>query len=355
MSWSAFQKDLASKTRKLNKILPEVMEITGYERLSLNAKIGGKNAEFMDINNEVILSPDHFVALWMKGLIRYLDDLGQYRERSNIYELLQYIQKHQVVRDYAFTFLERTYMRNYTALSKKRPKVEEAAMWIGQENATYGILVTPRFSNGNWENDVSEIRHFKKKYWTIGHVLETGLVVPFENEKIEFPNVEQYLKFFKNVLVRGSGSKYELEIANNYCELVRNSDDPEEIPLLIPEFRYGGLERKHKYRLDFTIIDPNTLNKYGFELSPWSTHGHLSGTKDKLQKDINAIALGNFEKEMKKLKDYFREFGIYALIYTDSDLANIEKVFSDMKKYLNPYEIQEQLKLHVLDDFLSYS
>ncbi|PFP29838.1 hypothetical protein COJ96_09140 [Bacillus sp. AFS073361] len=307
MAWSPFQKELASKTRKLNQLLPEVMEITGY------------------------------------------------KESSNIYELLQYIQRYEVVRDYAFTFLERTYMRNYTALSKKRPKVEEATMWIGQENATYGILVTPRFSNGNWENDVSEIRHFKKKYWTIGHVLETGLVVPFENEKIEFPDIEQYLKFFKNVLVRGSGSQYELEIASKYCDLVRNSDEPEEIPLLIPEFRYGGLARKHEYRLDFTIIDPNTLNKYGFELSPWSTHGYLSGTKGKLQKEINAIALGNFEKEMKKLKDYFREFEIYALIYTDSDLANIETVFSDMKKYLNPFETQEQLKLHVLDDFLSYS
>jgi hypothetical protein len=162
MAWSAFQKELASKTRKLNQLLPEVMEITGYGHLSLNAKIGGKHAEFMDLNNEVILSPDHFVALWMKGLIRYLDNMGLYKESSNIYELLQYIQRYEVVRDYAFTFLERTYMRNYTALSKKRPKVEEATMWIGQENATYGILVTPRFSNGNWENDVSEIRHFKK-------------------------------------------------------------------------------------------------------------------------------------------------------------------------------------------------
>jgi hypothetical protein len=50
----------------------------------------------------------------------------------------------------------------------------------------------------------------------------------------------------------------------------------------------------------------------------------------------------------------FWEFEIYALFNTDSDLANIETVFSNMKKYLN-YETKEQLKLHVLDDFLNYS
>lgn len=80
---------------------------------------------------------------------------------------------------------------------KKRPKKEEAALWIGQTNASYGLLITPRFKNGEWENDVSEIRHFKPNYWTIGHVLETGLVVPHSPQRIEFFTIEQYLVFFK--------------------------------------------------------------------------------------------------------------------------------------------------------------
>lgn len=79
------------------------------------------------------------------------------------------------------------------------------------------ILVTPRFENGEWENDVSEIRHFQPDYWTVGHVMKTGLVVPHVCEKIEFSSVEQYLAFFKNVLVRPSGSPYELQIAEKYC------------------------------------------------------------------------------------------------------------------------------------------
>ena len=95
---------------------------------------------------------------------------------------------------------------------------------------------------GNWDNDKSEIRRFKKNYWTIGHILKTGLVIPFEDDTIEFPDVEAYLTFFKNVLVRASGSTHEREIAQRYCDYVRASKRPEGVPLLIPEFRYGGLE-----------------------------------------------------------------------------------------------------------------
>ena len=50
-----------------------------------------------------------------------------------------------------------------------------------------------------------------------------------------------------------------MEIAKKYCELVLSSKQPYEIPLLIPELRYGGLQTQHRYRLDFTIINPYTL------------------------------------------------------------------------------------------------
>lgn len=354
MAYTAISKELTVKTKKLKKMLPEVLEVTGFTQLQLNAKIGGKHANFMDINNEVILDPDHFIALWMEGLIKTLDSMGDRKQGSKIYDLLLLIQKHKIMREYTFTFLERTYLRNYTALSKKRPRIEEATMWIGQKNASYGLLVTPRFRNGNWENDQSEIRHFKKNYWTIGHVLETGLVIPFVEEKIEFHDVEQYLSFFKNTMVRASGSKYEFEIAASYCDFVRNAEEPENVPLLIPEFRYDGIADNHKYRLDFTVIDPKTLNKYGFELSPWSTHGYLKGTKGKLQKEINAEAQQNFEREMEKHKDYFKKYGIFVLIYTDTNLADIDGVFNDMTKYLNPESVQTQLKYHILDELLKY-
>jgi hypothetical protein len=133
--------------------------------------------------------------------------------------------------------------------------------------------VTPRFAKGEWENDRSEIRHFKPWYWTIGHVLKTGLVVPGKNSKMPFSTVDDYLNFFENVLVRHSKSPYQSDLAARYSTYVRAAADPLNVPLLIPEVRYEGRAVKHKYRLDFCVIDATTMQKTGFELSPWSSHG----------------------------------------------------------------------------------
>lgn len=99
------------------------------------------------------------------------------------------------------------------------------------------------------------------------------------------------------------------------------------IPLLVPELRYGGKDIKHEYQLDFTIIYPHTLSKVGFELSPWSSYGAFAGTKEKTQKEINDEAKANFEKDMKKLKAYFRKLRIPVMVYTDDDLANYGALF----------------------------
>ncbi|KAA1166398.1 hypothetical protein EU508_00105 [Pseudoalteromonas fuliginea] len=349
-------KEIDALSKQIKEILPEVLRLTAYKNEhSLNATYGGKYAEYIDIKNEVIDTPQQFRTLYLKGFLATLEDIGRWAKTGNkYYDAFVHYRDQDLVKEWLHLFLERTYLRKFDELSKVRPTVEEAIMWIGQENASYGILVAPRFRNGQWENDKSEIRRFKKTYWTIGHILETGLVVPHEDEQIEFANIEQYLTFFKNTLVRNSGSKHELEVAKRYCEFVRSSEDPEKVPLLIPEFRYGGIEKKHEYRLDFTIINPYNMNKVGFELSPWSTHGALKGTKDKLQKDINAEALANFEKEMKKLKSYFRKFSISILVYTDSDLADPDELFNSMKEYLNVESNPKQLEFHAMEELLNF-
>jgi hypothetical protein len=143
-------------------------------------------------------------------------------------------------------------------------------------------------------------------------------------------------------------------IAKKYCEFVKSSPSPLDVPLLIPELRYGGKEAKHEHRLDFTVIDPHTLAKIGFELSPWSTHGYLAGTKGKTQKEINEEARANFESEMKKLKAYFRKLGIPILVYTDHDLATLDAIFGEIADYLTPAKISKKLEFHAMEDFLSF-
>ena len=128
-------------------------------------------------------------------------------------------------------------------------------------------------------------------------------------------------------------------------------EDPLSVPLLIPELRYGGHDAKHKYRLDFCIIDGTTIERVGFEFSPSSSHATIVDTKNKTQKEINAEVGVNFEREMTKHKAYFKKFGIFVLIYTDIDLANMDGVINDFKKYLTPVERQNELNFHVLDNF----
>ncbi|MEZ5056339.1 MAG: hypothetical protein R2879_04805 [Saprospiraceae bacterium] len=336
-------------TERLNELLPEVLKVTGFKNLqSLNAKIGGKHAWYIGVKTKVINSPEHFISLYLEGFKKRVEEeLGPGRAE---YETFQLLKKHQIFREYFYLFLKRTYLRNYEAYSKLKPSLDEIEIWIGQNNANYGIFVTPFFYENEWRNSSVKVRHFPKGYWTIGHILETGLVIPDKEEKIEFSTVDDYLNFFKNVLVRNSGSTHEYAIAELYCEFVKEQDDPENIPILIPEFRYEGKEKKHKYRLDFTIID-SEFNKIGFELSPWSTHGYLSKTKSLTQKEINEIAQNNFEKEMKKHKDFFREHGVFSLIYTDEDLKDYNKVFEDMKKFLVPKEKDDKIKFEILNEF----
>ena len=204
------------------------------QQLSLHAKIGGKHTTYLNVTDDVISSPEEFAARWFKGLINHIKTVDAGKEASRAaYKFQHQLTSDPELLEYVTLFLKRTYWRNCDAWQKKRPKKEEAALWIGQTNASYGLLITPRFKNGEWENDVSEIRHFKPNYWTIGHVLETGLVVPHSPQRIEFFTIEQYLVFFQNIMVRQTRSPYEMEIAKKYCELVLSSKQPYEIPLLI--------------------------------------------------------------------------------------------------------------------------
>lgn len=348
--------EIEALTEKIEQVKPVVLELTKYKNeQSLNGTYGGKYAVYIDINNEVIDTPEQFVTLYFQGFLRTLEGLGASARQGNpCYDAFLHIKRHVQVQEWISLFLKRTYLRNYEALSKAKPSVAEAEIWIGQENASYGVLVTPRFKNGRWENDKSEIRHFKPRYWTIGHIITTGLVIPGEDEKISFTDIDQYLSFFKNTLVRHSGSPHEKEIARRYCDFVQASGVPEDVPLLIPELRYGGTEKKHEYRLDFTVINPYNLAKVGFELSPWSTHGELTGVKDKTQKVVNEEALANFERDMKKLKAYFRKFGITVLVYTDTDFKDYDAIFDEIAVYLSPTRAPKKLESQAINEFLAF-
>ena len=351
---TARNKKIKNLTEELKSLLPTVLAKTGFDsELSLNAKLGSKHDKYVDVRNKVFHSPLHFITTYLEGYKADLLGRGDFATKSNAYETYLLLKEIPEFKQYMMLFLERTFWRYYESLTRTKPQEKEAEIWIGQTNADYGIMITPRYKNGQWENDKSEIRHFKKRYWSIGHILETGLLIPDRSRKKTFHDVDDYLEFFVDVLVRNSGSKYEREIAEMYADYVGKQSNPEIVPLLIPEFRYEGRLKKHIHRLDFTIINPIELSKVGFELSPWSTHGELTGTAGKTQKQINEQAKENFHKEMKKHKDYYRKHGIYAMIYTDKELADTREVFADVVRYLATADKGNQMSIHIFDDFFS--
>jgi hypothetical protein len=66
-----------------------------------------------------------------------------------------------------------------------------------------------------------------------------------------------------------------------------------------------------------------------------------------------AVAKDNFEREMAKHKAFFKRPRVYALIYTDKDLADMDGIFEDMKQYLEPIDEVVQLDFHLLATFFA--
>ena len=347
---TARNKEIAELKDKLRSTLPTVLKQTSYKaEATVNAVIGSKSDLFIDLKHEVINSSEEFIQLWLQGLKAAADVDRLYP--NAIDELWQKLRKSKAFQEYLLIFLRRSYLSHYEELSKVRPVTEQAELWIGQNSADWGLFVTPRFAAGGWENDVSEIRHFRPRYWSIGHVLETGLVVPGKRRRQRFADVEAYLDFFQDVLVRANKSSHGDGLAERYATYVRATANPEEVLLLIPELRYAGKSAKHEYRLDFCIIDVAANTRVGFELSPWSSHGQLTGTKGKTQAAINAEASANFTKETRKLKRYFRAHGITILVFTDEDLADPAGLFEEVARYLTPKAAPRQLSLQIVRDF----
>ena len=80
-----------------------------------------------------------------------------------------------------------------------------------------------------------------------------------------------------------------------------------------------------------------------------------STEKEKNQKEINLEARANFEKEMQKHKEYYRKFNIFTLIYTDSDLQNLDQIFEEMQQYLKPEHENRQILEATLEEFKRFS
>ena len=304
-----------------------------------HAHIGRNNNTFVDSVRTQFGSPEEFIALWLRGLIEQVNLYAKKRAAFGSTYLgtewiLPKVLQDNFLKDYTYRFLERNFYRNFQARVRAKPDEILWQLWFGQGELCWGLIISPALRLGAWTNDKSQMRREAYEYWTIGHVMETGLIDPNHVEPLRFDSVKNFLTFYATVLARVSKSPYEKGISERYLAYVRGSAAPLGEPLLIPELRYAGKERKHRYRLDFTVLNPYAMSMAGFEISPASTHMAIEGIRNKTQVQFNKELSVQWAKEMDKRNAYFLEFGITTITFTDEQLGDIDDCFAWIRKAL---------------------
>jgi len=326
--------------------LKRVSQILGERATvySFHGKIGCNNTTFVDSLRLQFSDPDHFLGLWTKGLMDRVEAIEaeqRKKYRGNIYQntlehkLLRLL-KDPLVREYTFIFLVRNFYRQFDARTRAKPDQILWSLWFGDSyKLVWGLIIAPIYRDNRWANDKSEIRRASYSYWTVGHLMETGLIDPSSRSPVRFSTVDEFITFYKSVLKRLSNPIYEQGIAERYIDYLSRSSNIYEEPFLIPELRYAGLEEPHKYRLDYTVLNSHIMKSVGFELSPASTHSSISSSTKKTQREINEDLSKQWAKEMRKRNEYFSEFGISTITFTDDDLRDLDKCFSMIAQYLS--------------------
>ena len=306
---------------------------------SFHAHIGRNNNTFVDSVRTRFAGPQEFIARWIEGLHAKLDDLKSrgragYGGRPHSEQLVLQCLQDDLLRQYTFRFLERNFYRNYKERTRHKPDDALWSVWFGSGDLSWGLIIAPAHRNDVWTNDKSQMRRESYSYWTIGHVLATGLHDPTTKEPITFPTVDAFSTFYRSVLKRVSNSLYERAICDRYLNYLARSTAPLDEPLLIPEFRYAGSERKHEYRLDFTALNGHTFKFMGFEFSPASTHIRVEKVVGKSQAELNRELAVAWQREVAKRNAYFQTYGVTVVTFADDDLKNMDGCFGQIEAIL---------------------
>lgn len=322
-------KEIRSKQEYILEKIRVKLDEDSYNFYRFNGKFGGKNNIYVDSVRTQFSDFNDFYSQWLKGLIdQYQKQIVWGPKPKHNAQLL----KDREIESFVRLFLERNFYRNLKARTRLKPNEQLWSIWFGYK-VIFGLLIAPSFVENQWIIDKSEIRRADYEYWTIGHVFREGLIDNDSSKSMQINNIEQFESIYLSILKKLSSSNYEKEIYDRYVAYLHNSKDLESEPFLIPEVRYLGLEHKHKYRLDFTILNPHTYQYTGFEISPSSSHMSVSGYKAK-QKEVNKELSEKWHKEMTKRNDYFESFEITTVTFTEQMLEDFDSCWSVIEEKL---------------------
>lgn len=321
--------ELTGEMKKLEALaLQEYSKIKGLDSSihSFHGTIANNKAVSLDMVKGKWMTFDEYLKSWLSGFRDFV--------ASGRFSMMHDMFKVQSIREYVLLFLERDFYRHIKVRMRDKPQENLWSIWFGDKTLYWGLFIAPRLVDGTWENKPGLIRRVPFEYWTIGHILNSGLVDPENDTLYKFSNLDEFLKFYESILKRVSNSSYEKQIFDFYRDYLKSSSDPYSEPFLIPEFRYDGLSLNHKYRLDFTILNCYSGERIGFELSPQSSHMSVSGIRTKSQAEMNKDLMKQWGKEMGKRNDYFQQFGVTTITFADDDLKDMDKCFRAMEFYL---------------------
>lgn len=214
----------------------------------------------------------------------------------------------EIIKEYALYFLEQNFYNQMNERIRIKPdtnlyEIHMGKNWNKGNRCIRSLYITPRFREGIWENDKSEIRRVGFDYYTIGHLLHAGMVL----HKAQGTELVKYKQFdeWKPILYPPDELENdEKQFVQCYLEYVENNIQKlNTIPLLLPQFRYGGLQEKHKYRADFLILnyqDRMNPKKIIVELSRNQVHDNI-GEKDAIRRND---FIRKYECALIELRDY---------------------------------------------------
>lgn len=334
-------------TERIRQLQPDALDrfedITGNRSIhSFHAMLGSNNNVYVDSVRTAFLDPKDFISQWLQGLTeRVQSQASQGRLKPNYIGrvgreyFLMCALKDDLLTEYLFLFLTRNFYRNFKERVRNKPDENLWSVWFGSGNLVWGLLISPEMRSDEWVNDKSEMRRVDFNYWTVRHVMQSGLIDPESDEPVTFDSPKQFSQFYRSILKRVSNSQYEKGIADRYLSYLRKSSTPYEEPFLIPELRFAGKDKKHKYRLDYAVLNPYTMSKTGFEVSPASTHMKVDRIRDVTKVEMNEGLREDWAKEMSKRNEYFSKFGINTITFTDRDLSDLDGCFSVIEQYLS--------------------
>lgn len=276
--------------------------------LSLNAKVGSKATRYANIETKKFLSAEAYRDEWLHGALELND--------HHMIELL----KNNILREYIILFLERSFLKNEKKYRKIKLESTDRELYLGKNDCVIGVFIAPRKSNEIWHSYKLKGLSVRYKYLSLGQLVYEGYLKgkiqddKYEAELIKVNDFEDIIRFYE-IFIRNS-SKNEKKFIENYLTYVKTKDEWMDIPMLLPELRWGGKDAFHKYRVDYFIANYFTGKRLAIELSPDSTH--LIGKNIK----------NEWKKENDKRNSYQFDYKADTIIYTSEDLKDIENCFS---------------------------